>query len=117
MSKARFDTLSNLNDTQNYDVSQLIAFINSINNSGLSTDSTRQTLDSNTDLNNFTSGFFMDSWFGSKPTNAPSSFSAYGTFIQFGRTQLAIDNSSGAFSGIAVRSYHEGDAFTGWRTL
>ena len=47
----------------------------------------------------------------------PSSFSSYGTFLQFGRTQIAIDNSSAAFSGMAVRSYNENDVWTGWRTF
>jgi hypothetical protein len=117
MSKAKFDTLSNLDDTQNYDVTQLIGFVNSIVNSGLSTTATRQTFDSNTDLNTITTGFLMDSWFGSKPVNAPSSFSVYGTFLQIGRTQIAIDNSSSAFSGMAVRSYHQGNAWTAWRTF
>lgn len=117
MSKARFDTLSNLDDTQNYDVTQLIGFVNSIVNSGVSTTGTRQTLDSNTDLNTFTTGFLLDSWFGSKPVNAPPSFSAYGTFLLLGRTQIAIDNSSAAFSGMAVRSHNENNTWTGWRTF
>lgn len=117
MSKAKFDTLSNLNDTQNYDVTQLIGFINSIVNSGLSTTTTRQTLDGSTDLNTITSGFLMDSWFGAKPIGAPGSFSVYGTLIQIGRTQIVIDNASAAFSGMAVRSYHEGNSYTGWRTF
>lgn len=117
MSKARFDTLSNLDDTQNYDVTQLIGFINSIVNSGVSTNATKQSLDSTTNLNDSTSGFYMDSWFGSKPVNAPSSFSVYGTFIQVGRTQIVIDNSASAYSGMAVRSYNQNNSFTGWRNI
>lgn len=117
MSKARFNTLSNLDDTQNYDVSQLIGFVNSIATSGVSTTGTRQTLDDNINLNDLSTGFLLDTWVDTKPVNAPSSFSNRGTLLVLGNTQIAIDNSSSAFSGMSVRSYSENDNWTGWRSF
>lgn len=119
MSKARFDTLANLDDTQNYDVTSLIGFISSIVNSGLSTTATKQTLGSTSDLDTLTTGFQMNSWFGEKPANAPASFSVYGTVMQIGRTQIAFDNASAneAASNIAIRSYSELNTFTAWRLV
>ena len=98
-------------------MTQLIGLVNGVVNSGVSTNSTRQSLDSTTDLNTITIGFLMDTWSGSKPTNAPTTFSVYGTLLMLGRTQIVIDNSSGGSSSIAVRSYDETNVWTVWRTI